>query len=342
MRILLATDAWQPQVNGVVRTIERLVADAATLGADIYVLGPDRFYTVPLPTYSEIRLAMTLPGTVARLVEESGADYIHIATEGPIGMMVRRYCMRTNRPFTTSYHTRFPEYVAARIPVPVELTYGWLRRFHNAGRAIMVTTDSLAEELRQRGFDNPVRWPRGVDSDLFRPQPSILDLPKPIFMYVGRVAVEKNLDAFLSLDLPGSKVIVGDGPQRIELSQKFPDAHFLGTKLGEDLAAHYASADVFVFPSRTDTLGLVVLEALAAGVPIAAYPVTGPKDIIGSARVGVLSEDLREASLKALDISPDLCREHALKFSWLECARIFLENVRTFQDASSPADRSAA
>ncbi len=341
MRILLATDAWQPQVNGVVRTIERLVDDAAELGAEVEVLGPDRFKTVPLPTYSEIRLALTRPRTIGRMLEAAEPDYIHIATEGPIGLMTRKYCMRTKRPFTTSYHTRFPEYVAARMPVPTQITYRWLRRFHNAGRAIMVTTESLAEELRGRGFTNPVIWPRGVDSELFRPQASILDLPGPIFMYVGRVAVEKNLEAFLSLDLPGTKVIVGDGPQKAELEEKFPDVVFTGTKIGEELAAHYASADVFVFPSRTDTLGLVVLEALAAGVPVAAYPVTGPKDIIGDAPVGILSEDLKGAALKALEISPEACRAHALRFSWRECAAIFLDNVRRYQ-GDSVEPRSAA
>ena len=336
MRISLATDAWFPQVNGVVRTLERLRAEASKLGAEIDIIGPDRFRTVPLPTYSEIRLAVTTPGTLAQHFENAAPDFIHIATEGPIGHLARRYCIKTGRPFTTSYHTRFPEYVAARVPVPTSLTYGFLRRFHNAGVATMVTTETLIEELSARGFDNVVQWPRGVDHELFRPQASVLDLPRPIFMYVGRVAVEKNMDGFLDLDLPGSKVIVGDGPQRAELERRYPDAHFLGTRFGEDLAAHYASADVFVFPSVTDTLGLVVMEALASGVPVAAFPVPGPRDIIGESGAGVLSDDLREAALAALEIPRERARAHALTFSWSESARVFLENVERYQSTPRP------
>lgn len=333
MKISLATDAWFPQVNGVVRTLERLRDEAAKLGAEIDIVGPDRFRTIPLPTYSEIRLAVTTPGAVADHIEQAAPDFVHIATEGPIGLLTRRHCVKVGRPFTTSYHTRFPEYVAARVPVPTSLTYGFLRRFHNAGVATMVTTDTLIRELTGRGFDNVVRWPRGVDHELFRPQPSVLDLPRPIFMYVGRVAVEKNMDGFLDLDLPGSKVIVGDGPQRAELERRFPAAHFLGTKFGEDLAAIYASADVFVFPSVTDTLGLVVMEALASGVPVAAFPVPGPRDIIGESGAGVLSDDLRQAALEALEIPRDRARAHALTFSWSESARVFLDNVERYQSA---------
>lgn len=338
MKISLATDAWVPQVNGVVRTLERLRDEAADLGAEIDIIGPDRFHTLPLPTYSEIRLAVTTPGTVSDHIEQATPDFVHIATEGPIGLLARRHCLKVGRPFTTSYHTRFPEYVAARVPVPTSLTYGLLRRFHNAGVATMVTTDTLISELTGRGFDNVVRWPRGVDHELFRPRASVLDLPRPIFMYVGRVAVEKNMDGFLDLDLPGSKVIVGDGPQLAELKRRYPDAHFLGARFGEDLAAIYASADVFVFPSVTDTLGLVVMEALASGVPVAAFPVPGPRDIIGESGAGVLSHDLREAALAALEIPREKARAHALTFSWSESARVFIENVERYQ--SAPHDRA--
>ncbi len=339
MRILLATDAWYPQVNGVVRCLDRLRSDCSDLGASVEVLSHEGYTTVPLPTYSEIRLAITAPGAISRRISEIDPEYIHIATEGPIGHAARRWCIRNNRPFTTSYHTRFPEYLRARLPVPVGLSYRYLARFHNAGEAVMVTTDTLAEELRGRGFRSVVRWPRGVDHELFRPHAErVLDFPGPILLNVGRIAVEKNIEAFLSLDVPGTKVVVGDGPQRAELERKFPDAKFLGVKEGEELAAIYASADVFVFPSLTDTLGLVVLESLASGVPVVAFPVTGPRDTIGDAPVGVLTEDLAGGVEKALTLSREACREHALTFSWPECARIFLDHLKRFQDGRTRAE----
>lgn len=338
MRLLIATDAWFPQVNGVVRTLDRLQAEVVALGHDVHMLSPEGYRSLPLPTYNEIRLALTTPGRIAKRIEAYAPDYIHIATEGPIGLMARRWCVRNGRPFTTSYHTRFPEYVRARMPVPITASYRYLTWFHNAGRAVMVTTESLTRELEGWGFRSIARWPRGVDHELFRPrEETVLDFDGPIFLYVGRVAVEKNIEAFLSLDLPGTKVVVGDGPQRAQLEARYSDARFLGAKFGEELAAIYASADVFVFPSKTDTLGLVVLEALACGVPVAAYPVTGPKDLIGDEPVGALEDDLRSAALKALDLSREACREHALKFTWSASAQSFIDNVVTFQEAFDEA-----
>ena len=329
MKVLVATDAWHPQINGVVRSLEMLAAHAPALGAEISFLTPEGLRTIGLPTYSEIRLAVTVPSTVARRIEAAEPDHIHIATEGPLGILARRWCLNRKREFTTSYHTRFPEYLSARLPVPQALTYRFLRRFHNAGAGTMVSTDTLERELTRRGFRNLRRWSRGVDTDLFRPRPDAdLDLPRPVFLYVGRIAVEKNVEAFLALDLPGTKVVVGDGPQRIALSARYPDVRFLGVLEGEALANVYAAADVFVFPSKTDTFGMVLLEALAAGVPVAAFPVMGPVDVIGAAPVGALDADLQRACLDALAIPRAACREFALRHSWRESARQFLDHVR--------------
>ncbi len=267
MRILVATDAWHPQVNGVVRTLTSLARSARGLGVHIDFLSPDGFRTLPVPTYSELRFALPGRGQIARRIDEAKPDAIHIATEGPIGHMVRAYCRRVGRPFTTSYTTRFPEYVSARAPIPEAWVYAALRRFHSAATVTMVATPSLMAELSQRGFSNLGMWTRGVDTSLFRPDRAIeLDFPRPIFVTMGRVAVEKNLDAFLALDLPGTKVVIGTGPQEAELRQRYPQAKFLGLLEHETLAAHLAAADVFVFPSLTDTFGVVQLEALASGV----------------------------------------------------------------------------
>lgn len=263
MRILVATDAWHPQVNGVVRTLTKLADAAKGLGVEFTFLTPQSFRTFAMPSYRDVRLAMPRPARIARLIEEARPDSIHIATEGPIGLMVRRYCRQRKLPFTTSFHTRFPEYVRARVPVPGSLIWRALRRFHSPSRAVMAATPALARELGERGFDNVVLWPRGVNTHLFHPRAIDLCLPAPVFLSVGRVAVEKNLEAFLDLDLPGTKVIVGDGPARIGLEEAYPDAIFLGEKLGEALAEIYAAADVFAFPSKTDTFGLVLLEALS-------------------------------------------------------------------------------
>jgi glycosyltransferase involved in cell wall biosynthesis len=328
MRILVATDAWHPQVNGVVRTLTKLADAAERLDVELSFLTPQSFRTFAMPSYRDVRLAMPHPARIARLIEDARPDSIHIATEGPIGLMVRRYCRQRKLPFTTSFHTRFPEYVRARVPVPGSLIWRALRRFHGAGQAVMAATPALAGELGERGFDNVVLWPRGVDTKLFHPRAIDLCLPAPVFLCVGRVAVEKNLEAFLGLDLPGTKVIVGDGPARASLEAAYPQAIFLGEKHGEALADIYAAADVFVFPSRTDTFGLVLLEALASGLPVAAFPVRGPRDVIGDAPVGVLDQDLRSACLAALDISRQACVEFAANCTWEASARAFIDNIR--------------
>jgi glycosyltransferase involved in cell wall biosynthesis len=329
VRILIVSDAWHPQVNGVVRTLATTRSELERLGHIVEVIGPERFRTVPMPTYPEIRLALRPYRSLTLMIEQFNPQAIHIATEGPLGFAARRWCLRMKRPFTTAYHTRFPEYVRDRVPIPLRLSYAIVRRFHAPAHSVMVATQSIENDLVRRGFKNIRRWSRGVDVDLFQIRDKqFLDLPRPIFMSVGRVAVEKNIEAFLSLDLPGSKVVVGDGPQRAELQAKYPQAHFLGARHGEDLARHYAAADVFVFPSRTDTFGLVLLEALACGVPVAAFPVPGPLDVLGGSSVAVLSEDLRTACLSALTIPPEACRAHALTFSWRASAEQFLNNLR--------------
>ncbi|HVY58241.1 MAG TPA: glycosyltransferase family 1 protein [Xanthobacteraceae bacterium] len=329
MRVLIATDAWHPQVNGVVRTLTSLAQAAKNLGVDVEFLSPDGFATVPLPTYPGLRVALPSRREIARRIERIRPDAIHIATEGPIGYRVRAYCRKKGWPFTTSYTTRFPEYIAARLPIPESLAYAVLRRFHAAASVTMISTPSLETELRARGFANLGRWTRGVDTDLFQPDRAIdLPFPRPIFVCVGRVAIEKNLEAFLSLRLPGTKMIIGTGPQEAELKQRFPKVKFLGQMEGCELAAHIAASDVFVFPSRTDTFGVVQLEALASGVPVAAFPVTGPKDVIGGHPVGVLNEDLRTACFAALRLSREACRDFALQHSWENSARQFIGHLR--------------
>jgi glycosyltransferase involved in cell wall biosynthesis len=343
MRVLIATDAWPPQVNGVVRTLLSLQRAARTLGVDIEFLSPDGFRTVPVPTYPGLRLAIPSRRRIAERIERAGPDAIHIATEGPIGHSVRAYCVRRGRPFTTSYTTRFPEYISARAPIPESLIYAALRRFHGAAAVTMVATPSLTNELRARGFSNLGMWTRGVDTEQFRPDRAIdPGFPRPIFACLGRVAVEKNLDAFLSLDLPGTKVVIGEGPMKDDLKRRFPQAKFLGQLENGTLAAHLAAADVFVFPSLTDTFGVVQLEALASGVPIAAFPVTGPKDVVADHPIGVLSEDLRAACLGALQVSREACRAFALRYSWENSARQFIGHVRKVAIHGSGAPQSAA
>jgi len=327
MRILVATDAWHPQVNGVVRTLTMMAEAAKSFGVDVSFLTPQSFRTVALPSYPDLRVALPNAAKIAGLIDDARPDSIHIATEGPIGLAVRRYCRKRGVPFTTSFHTRFPEYISARLPIPESWSWSALRWFHGASHAVMAATPALAGELRGRGFSNVVLWPRGVDAKLFRPRAAELGLPRPLFLSVGRVAVEKNLEAFLELDLPGTKVVVGDGPARAPLQRKYPQAVFLGSLQGEQLAEAYAAADVFVFPSRTDTFGLVLLEALASGVPVAAFPVTGPRDVIGTAEVGVLSEDLRLACLAALTISSQDCLRFGASQTWEASARAFVNNI---------------
>ncbi|MGD0720002.1 MAG: glycosyltransferase family 1 protein [Roseiarcus sp.] len=328
MRILIATDAWRPQINGVVHSLEQMAKAARDHGVAIDFLTPQGFATIPLPTYPDIRLALASRGAVARRIDAARPDHVHIATEGPIGFAARACCRAEGRVFTTSYHTRFPEYIAQRTPIPEAWTYAALRRFHAAAAVVMVPTPTIRDELTRRGFARAKVWSRGVDHTTFRPRAaSVLDLPRPIFLYVGRVAVEKNLGALLGLALPGSTVIVGDGPARASLQRRYPHAHFLGARSGEALAQIYASADAFAFPSRTDTFGIVLIEALASGLPVAGYPVAGPLDVIGDSGAGVLGEDLGAACLAALDIPRERARAHSLRFTWRESARQFLANI---------------
>lgn len=329
MRVLVATDAWRPQINGVVRSLEHLAGEAPSFGAEISFLTPNGFRTLPLPGYREIRLALTSPDAVRRAISAARPDAVHIATEGPLGWITRHVCRKDSHPFTTSYHTRLPEYLAARLPVPSTLSYAALRRFHNSGAGTMVGSPTLERDLKARGFCHLMRWSLGVDADLFRPRRERpLAFPGPVFLFVGRLAVEKNIESFLKLDLPGSKVVVGDGPLRAGLRAKFTGVHFLGVRTGEALAEVYASADVLVFPSLTDTFGMVMVEALACGVPVAAFPVMGPLDVVGRSGCGRLDADLRQAALGALDVPRDRCRAHALTFTWQASARQFLDNVR--------------
>jgi glycosyltransferase involved in cell wall biosynthesis len=338
MRVLVATDAWHPQVNGVVRTLAMMAEAAKAFGDEVSFLTPQSFRTFAMPSYPDLRLALPGPAKTAQLIAEARPDSIHIATEGPIGLLVRRYCRKHGLAFTTSFHTRFPEYISARLPIPESWIWAALRRFHGPSQAVMAATPALATELRARGFRNVVLWPRGVDAKLFHPRQVDLGLPRPVFVCVGRVAVEKNLEAFLALDLPGTKLIVGDGPARAQLSRKYPQAVFLGARQGEELAQAYAGSDVFVFPSRTDTFGLVLLEALASGLPVAAFPVTGPRDVIGSAPVGVLDEDLRAACLQALTIAPQACLEFAAKHTWEASARAFVDQMADIRHADTASD----
>ena len=337
MRILIATDAWHPQVNGVVRTLTSLQRAATALGGDIQFLTPEGFPQMDLPTYPGLRIAWPNRREVARRIEAANPEAIHIATEGPIGWAVRAYCRRRGLAFTTSYTTRFPEYIAVRSIIPASVPYAVLRYFHNAAATTMVAVPSLYNELSARGFRKLAFWGRGVDTHLFNPDhPATLDLPRPIFMTMGRVAIEKNIEAFLSLDLPGSKVVVGDGPQRRELMQKYPDVKFLGEKKGADLTAHLAAADVFVFPSLTDTFGVVQLEALACGTPVAAFPVTGPIDVIADHPIGALDNNLGAACLRALTMSRDTCRQFALERSWENSARQFMGNLSALYPSRLP------
>jgi glycosyltransferase involved in cell wall biosynthesis len=330
-RITIVTDAWHPQVNGVVRSIENTNAELERMGVEVCMVTPQSFHSVPCPTYPEIRLSVAGYRRVSREIEKSQPSYVHIATEGPLGFMARRWCIKHGMRFSTSYHTRFPEYVAARFPVPESWLYAFVRWFHNGGSTCMVATPSLQKELNARGVKNLKRWSRGIDAGLFHPREKTerpFDLPRPIFMTVGRVSVEKNLPEFLGLDLPGSKVVVGDGPARAELQDKYPNVLFTGIKTGEDLAHAYAEADVFVFPSKTDTFGNTILEALASGVPVAAFPVMGPIDILGDyPKAGALDNDLYQACLKALGCSSEAALALSRTYSWEKASRQFLDNV---------------
>lgn len=327
MRILIATDAWEPQVNGVVRTYQRIGEELVELGHEIVFITPNDYFTFPCPTYPEIRLAVVGAKTLARQLKAYGPNIVHVATEGPIGWAARRACLRAKIPFTTAYHTRFPEYVAERAPVPLAWLYKVMRLFHNAGSGVMVATSSLRDELEGRGFQQIVPWTRGVNMKLFHPRECRKFGAGPVAIYVGRVSVEKNLEAFLDLRFEGVKVVVGDGPSFEMLKEKYPAVIFTGALVGEQLAECYSSADVFVFPSLTDTFGIVMLEAMASGVPVAAFPVTGPIDVIEDGVTGALDEDLGVSVQRALTLDGDVCRERAERFSWRAAAEMFLQNA---------------
>ncbi len=332
MNIVLVTDAWRPQMNGVVTTLEHVRDEVERAGHRLTVFHPGLFRTVPCPRYPEIRLSVFAGRRLRRLLEETRPDAIHIATEGPLGTAARRFCGRRGIPFTTSYHTQFPLYLRNYAGIPPELSYRFLRWFHGAATWTLVPTASIRDELEDRGFTGVRVWTRGVHTDLFRPLAAddpgpVPDLPRPVFAYVGRVAREKNIHAFLDADLPGSKLVVGDGPLLASLERQYPGVRFVGRKRGEELARHYAAADVFVFPSRTDTFGIVIIEALACGVPVAAYPVAGPRDIIENGVSGVLDEDLAKASRAALDIDPAACLARAREYTWERCGAIFIQSL---------------
>ncbi|HJS32444.1 MAG TPA: glycosyltransferase family 1 protein [Alphaproteobacteria bacterium] len=329
MRIVIVTDAWRPQVNGVVRTITQTKAELQAMGHTVRLITPAMFRTVPCPTYREIRLSLGAGRAVGAMIDAESPDAIHIATEGPLGWAARRHCLARGLPFTTAYHTRFPEYIAARFGVPLAWTYALLRRFHAPASCVMVPTPSVKRDLEARGFANVALWSRGVDLSIFRPVGRDgLAGERPIFLYVGRVAVEKNVAAFLALDLPGTKWVVGEGPQLGDLKRRYPEVRYAGVLPQSELAKAYAAADVFVFPSKTDTFGLVLLEALACGTPIAAYPVTGPIDVIGDSDAGALDDDLRAACLKALSLPRERARAHAERFSWSAAAEEFARHLR--------------
>ena len=324
-RIVVVTDAWRPQINGVVRTLESVGRELRAAGHSISFITPERFWTLPVPSYPEVRLSLASGRAVRRQLDDADADHIHIATEGPLGLLARHYCLARGLAFTTSFHTRFPEYIASRVPVPAEWSYGYLRWFHAAAARTLVPTPSVRDDLRDRGFGHLELWSRGVDASRFRPGPAgwFADLEGPHLLYVGRVAAEKNVEAFLNLQVPGTKIVVGDGPERARLQRAFPQAVFLGYRHGDELGAIYRSADVLVFPSRTDTFGNVITEALSSGTPVAAYPVPGPVDILRDG-AGAMDMDLEVAVTRALRLSRQAARALAETFTWEASAGQFL------------------
>jgi glycosyltransferase involved in cell wall biosynthesis len=339
MRIAIVTDAWKPQVNGVVTTLGQTAEGLASRGHDVTIVSPNDYRTVPCPSYPEIRLALWPGRRLVRTLDAVAPDAIHIATEGPLGAAARRYCLRRGLRFTTSYHTQFPQYLRKRLPVPEAWTYTWLRRYHGNAERTLVPTEHQRRDLVLHGFEHVVIWSRGVDTALFRPLPrEFLDLPRPICLYAGRVAVEKNLEAMLDADLPGAKLVVGDGPDFDKLRRRYPDAHFAGYKFGDELARHMAAADVFVFPSRTDTFGLVMLEAMACGTPVAAYPVTGPIDVVDDGVSGCLDNDLAAAVERALALSRDDCRQAALARTWDKATDQFMSHLARTDGAGALFD----
>ncbi|MGN6579877.1 MAG: glycosyltransferase family 4 protein [Bordetella sp.] len=335
MKIMIVTDAWEPQVNGVVRTLKSTSRELRALGHEVELITPLEFRTLPCPTYPEIRLSILPYRRLSKRIDAFMPDALHIATEGPLGLAARRYAHKHGLPFTTAYHTRFPEYVQARFGIPLAWTYRFLHWFHGASQAVMAPTPVVKQDLEKFGFDNVVLWTRGVDLDIYHPMESkVLDTTRPIFLYVGRVAVEKNVEAFLALDLPGSKWIAGTGPVLEKLKAQYPDANYLGVLSQAELAKVYAAADVFVFPSKTDTFGLVLLEALACGTPVAAYPVTGPVDVLSGGNAGAMNEDLRQACLDALKIERRAARAWAERFSWRAASEQFASHLRPLPKAA--------
>lgn len=339
MKIAIITDAWEPQVNGVVNTLKATKRELERMGHSVSVISPNGFRTVPCPTYPDIRLSLFPARRVAKMLDEIHPQLIHISTEGPLGLAARRYCLRRGLPFTTAYHTRFPEYIHARCRLPLSISYAWMRWFHRPSRAVMVPTPIVKREIANRGIRHAVDWTRGVNTGVYHPHERDRQLSgnigQPIFLYVGRVAVEKNIEAFLKLDLPGVKWVVGDGPQRRELEAKYRNVTFFGMKLPPDLARYYQSADVFVFPSRTDTFGLVLLESIACGTPVAAFPVPGPADVIDNGRTGVLDDDLRVACIAALKLPRAAVAKAAEHLSWARATAQFHDNISRYarQDA---------
>lgn len=328
MKLLIISDAWEPMTNGVVTTYRNMRRELEQLSVETEIIHPGLFRHVPCPGYPEIRLTVN-PWRVGAMIENSRADFIHLAVEGPLGLAARRYLNKRGIRYTSSFHTRFPEYITKRFPfIPLKPGYRFMRWFHADSVNILVTTPAMKQDLEKYGFDRMTIWGRGVDTDIFKPNgKTIANLAYPTFLYAGRIATEKNIEAFLRLDLPGRKVIVGDGPGRPGLEKKYPEAEFVGYKFGAELADCYANADVFVFPSKTDTFGLVMLEAMACGTPVAAYPVPGPVDVVTHGVTGILDEDLRFAALEALRLKREDCREHALTRSWRACAQTLLDNL---------------
>jgi glycosyltransferase involved in cell wall biosynthesis len=325
MRVQVVTDAWSPQVNGVVTTLKKVGDGLQLMGHTVDFVTPELFRSFPCPTYPEIKLSVMPYRKLSRAIERFRPDALHIATEGPLGIAARRYCVKHGLSFTTAFHTRFPEYVQARTAIPASLTYRWLQHFHKPSKALMVPTPAVRRDLQDRGFSNTVSWTHGVDTETFSTgERELFRDQRPIFLYVGRVAVEKNIEAFLALDLPGTKWVVGEGPQRAKLESRYSSVRFSGIKSARELARYYRGADVLVFPSLTDTFGLVMLEALACGTPVAAFPVMGPIDVIGESGVGVLDTNLRRACLRALDVPRTTARKYAEQFGWERSVSQFL------------------
>jgi len=331
MKILIVTDAWYPQVNGVCRTLKNLGDELKKIGHQVEYIEPNQFFTVPMPKYNEIKLSLNVWPRVGRLISKADADIIHIATEGPIGIFAKRYCVKNKLKFTTSYHTQFDKYLKLYYPyLPIKLAQKFLKGFHSQAEKILVTTQSMKDELQEIGFDKDkmVVWTRGANHGAFqKPKKINLEYKRPIYLYVGRVSIEKNIRAFLDLDLEGTKLVVGKGPDLDKLKKEYPEAIFKGERTNGELASYFASSDVFVFPSKTDTFGIVIIEALKCGLPVAAYPVAGPKDIFNGSNIGSLNENLKQAALDAINADRSECIEHAKKYTWENCAKIFLNTA---------------